>query len=206
MTLVGFAGLAQHGKDTAAQFLVSELGFKPVAFADPVRRGLLALDPYVECIYLIYKGMHEAGLPVPQYWERLSVLVAKYGWDVVKQLPEVRRLKQRYGTEAGRDIHGYDCWVNLMREILDNEESDVVVTDIRFDNEAGLINEYGGRVYHIWRPNFDNGLSEHRSEPMDFSWADTKLENSGTVEHLRRLVLTQVIDDFQLCTSVQWAV
>ena len=198
MAVIGFAGHAQHGKDTAAQALVNEFGFKTVAFADPVRRGLLALDPYVECSYLVYKGMHESGLPVPNCYERLSDLVRRHGWDVVKKLPEVRRLMQRYGTEAGRDIHGYDCWVNLMDSWLDDAKGDIAITDVRFDNEADLIHEFGGYVYYIFRPQYDNGLSAHRSEPESFEWADKTILNTGTVNDLQSKVIIQFLQDYEM--------
>lgn len=200
MVVVGFAGRAQHGKDTAAQALVKTHGFLPVAFADPVRTGLLALDPYVECGHLHYGAMAEQGIPVPCHYERLSDLVRRFGWDRVKQLPEVRRLKQRFGTEAGRDLHGIHCWVKLMHEALQGIDGcDVVVTDVRFPNEADLVHEHGGRVYLIDRPGYDNGLPYHSSEPEDFSWADVCITNDDTPEHLQKQVLEQFERDFQLC-------
>ncbi len=43
-SLIGFAGAARSGKDTAASFLV-ERGWQRKAFADPVRNMLYALNP-----------------------------------------------------------------------------------------------------------------------------------------------------------------
>ena len=39
--LIGIAGVARSGKDTAAQHLVSHHGFQAYAFADPLRDGLM---------------------------------------------------------------------------------------------------------------------------------------------------------------------
>jgi len=119
--LVAIHGKLGVGKDTLASFLTDHT---PYSFADPLRKGLLALNP------LVYTEGDE-----PEWLQRL---VHCYGWDEAKKIPDVRRLMQAYGTEAGRDIHGKDCWVKLAEEFVGNHKK-VVIRDVRFQNEVDAI-------------------------------------------------------------------
>jgi len=118
--LVAIHGKLGTGKDTLASFLTDHT---PYSFADPLRKGLLALNPLVDT------GDE------PEWLQRL---VHCYGWDEAKKIPDVRRLMQAYGTEAGRDIHGKDCWVDLAEEFVGTHEK-VVIRDVRFQNEVDAI-------------------------------------------------------------------
>ena len=87
--LIGLTGPPGCGKDTAADHLVKNHGFVRVAFADTIREVALTIDPY-------------------DHFFRLSDVINLIGWDRAKRQPEVRRLLQVIGTEAGRDVHGAD--------------------------------------------------------------------------------------------------
>lgn len=115
--LIGIHGLIGTGKDTFANYLTDHTA---CWFAEPLRRGLLALNPFV-CDKT-----------------RLSYFVDSYGWDSAKKNPEVRRLMQAYGTEAGRDIHGQDCWIKIAEKFVD-EHPKVAIRDVRFENEINAI-------------------------------------------------------------------
>ena len=107
--LVGLTGYAGSGKDAAAAGLVAE-GWTRQAFADPVRSMALAIDPLVEWDVFSHN-------PV-----RLSLLVAKRGWHVAKQCPEVRRLLQACGHGlAGGQVHAID------RRVVERDDGNVAV-------------------------------------------------------------------------------
>ena len=166
--LIGLTGPAGSGKDAAAQPLTSDLGYTRVAFADPVRKALLALNPRV-CY-------EDRGLmPLLHY-------VNELGWDGAKQILHVRELLQRMGTEAGRDIHGQDCWLKIAREKINAADTPVVVTDVRFANEAELIRELGGTVVHVKRPGV-GPVNGHSSDAgVDVQLGDRVLVNDGPLE------------------------
>jgi hypothetical protein len=162
--VIGLCGYAGSGKDEAAKGLFAD-GWERVALADALRKALLALDPEIKLANVSAYLVH---------WE---------SWDELKrQIPEVRELLQRMGTEAGRDIHGQDCWVNIARRKILATTSDVVVTDIRFANEAAMIRELGGVLIRVERPGV-GPVNEHVSEVMPFE-ADHTLLNDGTIEQL----------------------
>lgn len=168
--LVGFAGYAGSGKDTAAQALISA-GWERIAFADAVRDAAMALDPII------------AG------HARLSEILLDCGWDGAKQLPEVRRLLQRLGTEAGRKIHGDSCWVNIARRKALASTKAVVITDVRFANEAVFVLSHGTLIW-IERPGA-GPCNDHVSEALGYlkEDADITIINDGTVEWLHSAVL-----------------
>ncbi len=172
--LIGLCGYAGVGKDTAAQVLLDELRFQRIAFADPIKGALLALDPLVP-------GEREGE------FSRLSEFSQQRDWSEVKEYPEVRRLMQILGTEVGRNLFDPEIWVRLAERKLESTLSvgDVVVTDVRFPNEARLIRGYGGLLVRIERPGF-GPVNEHVSDRASERWAyERRLENDGDIASLQ---------------------
>lgn len=169
--ILGLCGLARSGKDAAAAHLVDAHGYRRIAFADPMRAALLALDPLVDI-----------GITI-----RLSRLVADRGWDAAKAYPDVRATLQRFGTEVGRKHFGDGFWVDLaLRDVTAGER--VVVTDVRFPNEAAAVRALGGYVVRLERPGAGlRGLvAGHPSEALAFP-VDEVVANDGTLDDLHRV-------------------
>lgn len=175
--LVGLTGYAGSGKDCAAAGLVAA-GWTRQAFADPVRSMALAIDPLV--VWPLFS-------PDPV---RLSLLVAKRGWPVAKQAPEVRRLLQTIGTDGVRAHLGADAWVQAF-DLARDRRSDTVAPDVRFPNEALHIRRMGGIVIRIDRPGV-GPVNGHVSEAVDGLEVDATVVNDGTVEQLQARVLALV--------------
>lgn len=185
--LIGLCGYAGVGKDTAARVLLDELSFQRIAFANPIKKALLALDPL---------------LPSPQegQYMRLSEFCESHPWSEVKEYPEVRRLMQILGTEVGRNLFDPDLWVKLAKRQLESTLSvgDVVVTDVRFPNEARLVRGYGGVLVRIERPGF-GPVNEHVSDRASERWAyDHRIDNDSDVKALQaklRQLVSQLMSD-----------
>lgn len=162
MIVVGLAGYARAGKDTAGAYLVEHYGFQRVSFADPLRAVLLATDPLVP---VRGPGPH-ARCAGPTKTVRLSKLVAEKGWEGAKtEWPEhpasVRQLLQRLGTEGGRNVIDQDVWVNAALRKL-KPAGAYVFTDVRFPNEADAIARLGKTV-RVLRPG-TGPVNDHPSE------------------------------------------
>jgi hypothetical protein len=174
--IIGLSGYAQSGKDTVANILVEKHGYRRIAFADPIRKLLYEMDP------LVSKGYGEG---VINY--RIQDLVDSYGWDKVKvDFPEVRRLLQELGVGA-RKLFGDTFWIN---EALYDVASDdkVVVSDVRFENEARWIQDFKGQIWRVKRMG-TNAVNEHVSESdLDGYPVDQIFVNNGTIEDLDVLV------------------
>lgn len=148
---------------------MERFGYTRVAFADAVRDLALAIDPRV--------GV-----------DRLSAIVKNIGWDEAKRLPEVRRLLQHIGGGV-RDVIHEDVWIAKALEKIDAIKGPVVVTDVRYQNEAEIIGSFGGVIIFISRPNgpVDGNGDDHASETEIESTRayDMHIVNDGTVEDLR---------------------
>jgi hypothetical protein len=173
--MVGLCGYATAGKDAAAQALVA-CQWQRIAFADAVREALLELDP------LVMPG------------HKLSELLYRCDFQEAKRHAEVRRLLQRLGTEAGRNIHGNDCWVKIAERKMEATTASVVFTDVRFASEVEFIRQQRGRLIWIERPGVgpvnahvsDAGLSALKAQ------ADACILNDGTLEELHAKLIDAV--------------
>lgn len=172
--IIGLTGFAQAGKDTFAESLVHNHGYVRVALADAVRNALYALNPTV-------RSSFDGRILV-----ELQTLVDIVGWSRAKTEHEnVRELLQRFGTEAGRDIHGEDCWINIAKAKIEAlAPQNVVVTDVRFPNEAEFIHSLQGEIIEIVRPDFER-LNDHDSEQsLPAEVINWRVSNNGTIEDL----------------------
>ena len=163
--IIGLSGYARSGKDTVAELLVLNYGFKRMAFADGIREALLVLNP------ILHDG------------HRLNEVVGMYGWEVAKSKDEVRRLLQVLGTEVGRKLINEDVWVWLLFNKISTDER-IVIPDVRFPNEAKMIEQQGGDVWRINRHNH-TAVNDHISEhAMDNHMFKRVLYNDGTLDDL----------------------
>ena len=179
--IIGLAGGLQSGKDTTAKILIDKYGFKKLAFADALRDSLYTLNPVVDYTRIDDK------FGFTDFQEiRLQDLIARFGWEKAKvQYPEIRRLLQVLGTESGREVHGQNCWVDIVARQLDEDlEQNFVISDLRFPSELEMIHEYGGKSIRITRKGFEP-KGNHASE-MWLEGVQHSIPNDGTLEDLER--------------------
>ena len=100
-----------------------------------------------------------------------------------------REYLQNYGTQAHREVFGTDFWVDMCLPPHPTELPDdtiVVVTDVRFPNEAQRIRNLGGEVWHIVRPELEQDGDTHASEvPLPSDLVDYVIVNDRSLEDLR---------------------
>ena len=185
--LVGLVGKKRAGKDTFAGAM--DWRFMRVAFADPLREAAYALNPIVGWNYL-------ADEPV-RYQEAIDL----GGYEEAKDdYPEVRGILQRLGTESIRALDdGFwlragtaridelrDSSIRRAQGMFDAVDTPVVVTDVRYPNEADAIRERGGVIVRILRPGTTT-VDGHPSEnALDEYAADRIIVNDGTLAALER--------------------
>lgn len=166
--LVGVCGKAGAGKDTIADYLVNNHGFKKIALADPIKR--MVKDVFVLDDHTVYDRVAREQ-PLPQ-WNNWSV----------------RKLLQTIGTELFRRNIDDSVWVkSLWYRVQSDPTSNYVVSDIRFPNELEYLQKNCSSFFAIKvkREGCDGGvgLKGHESEAYDL---DTNyiLENNGTYDDL----------------------
>ena len=168
--LIGIAGRAGSGKDTAGAHLVSNHGFSQYAFADPIRAMLAALGAF-PAADLLDRDAKEKVI------------------DWLGKSP--RQMAQTLGTEWGRELVHPQLWVLMAQrrwEAAQAAGEDLVITDVRFANEARWIRDQGGMVILLSRPDTE-AVSAHASEQVDLSpLADWLIDNNDSIGMLKRCV------------------
>jgi len=164
--LIGLTGVARSGKDTVGNILVNDFRFKTVYFAEPLKEGLkLMLGLTDEHVHGSLK----------------ETVVGRFG-------KSPRQMLQTLGTDWARNLVNQDTWLIVAKykiEELMEQGYSVSLTDVRFDNEADMVREMGGQVWHIYRPGVE-AVNAHTSEAgVSFDkGADLLLTNDGTLEEL----------------------
>ena len=115
-----------------------------------------------------------------------------YNWTPGDKGPIGRTILQNVATIYRNN--NPDCWANIVREItLSCPEDYVIVPDCRYRNEPEVFSGMNVTVLRVFRPNFDNELTDqqklHISETdMDDYDFDKTIINDGTLEDLKNKV------------------
>jgi hypothetical protein len=120
-----------------------------------------------------------------------------------------RQYLQNVGTEA-RKIFGDDFWVDQVlpnpakhdqsnwQDYVDDDLEDLhpgidwlLITDLRFENEAQRVLDLGGEVWHVSRVGTDS--DGHASEiPLPKKYISREINNDGTLDDLNAIVAENV--------------
>lgn len=127
--IIGICGVARSGKSVSAAILQNKLGFKEHSFAAPIREFV---------------------------WKLLDVDAATF--ETIKDKPHPllsgktpRYAMQTLGTEWGRDTISQTLWIDVCIHKAKNHPGNVVISDVRFENEAAAIRNAGGIIIKIVR-------------------------------------------------------
>jgi len=162
--VIGIAGPAGCGKDTAADFLLNHLphGYRKLSFAGPL------------------KEMVRAGLGLSHdqlYGDKKEIVDERYGVTP-------RRIMQTLGTEWGRNLIHPDVWVKAMEALHATPGyGELIIPDVRFENEANFVREHGVLIHIVGRHDGANGIVEdHISETaLTVEPADIIIQNKGNL-------------------------
>ncbi len=154
--LIGIMGLKNSGKDSVAKKIIYAEGgaWKKVAFADALKDAVAALFGWNR---QLLEGDTPEGREwrekVDSYWER------ELG---IKDFSP-RKALQMIGTNVMRNHFDEAFWIKaLKRKILDSTNR-IIVTDVRFPNEANMIKSMGGNIVQVIRgelPEWWNDIAE----------------------------------------------
>lgn len=213
--IIGFVGLIGSGKDTCADTLVSEGGFRRVSFATTLKDAVAAVFGWDrEALEGNSEESRKWREEVDEWWsEKLGI-------------PELtpRWVLQYWGTDVLRKNFHDDIWIASLENRLLQMKQDAVISDVRFPNEIKMIKRLRGKVYRIKRgddPEWWNvALRQNEANKMakksknmvladkmetdypevhlsEYAWIGEKIdgviENDGSIDDLRDAVRNQVL-------------
>lgn len=181
MRLIGIAGKAGSGKDTVAAHLVDNYSFTRYALAAPIKKAMCAAFSLPEHVFEDRELKEK-----PLDWLGFSP----------------RRLAQLFGTEFGRKIVGDDVWLRVAQRNIDwlraTGGGDVVVSDVRYNNEAEWIRRNCGEVWVVDRPDTAPVASHSSEAGVDMALVNRVLPNNGSIAQLKLRADSYLLASFTL--------
>jgi len=145
--IVAFCGKKRSGKDTAAEAIES-LGYRPIAFADPIKETCRAVFQF-----------DDDQIDGSKKSERDEFWKFSPRWAM-----------QMVGTDLFRDGIDEDVWVkSLLRRIDGSNHDKFAVTDVRFPNEVRHLMKAGARMVYIERPETEPELHPVKKKIATFA-------------------------------------
>jgi hypothetical protein len=184
--VVGFIGRAGSGKDTAADIILKhQPTFENIKMAGP-------LKAMTEALFVSFGVSPENARHM---MEDHHLKVAPI-WEMGDKSP--RFIMQTLGTEWGRNTVCDDLWINAFKARAE-KAAGVVCTDVRFPNEAALIQQLGGFLVKIdaderLGPNNDPHPSEVEMEKIQ---PYLTIRNNGSVDEFLRQIENRVLPYLQ---------
>lgn len=164
MSIIGLLGRKGHGKDTIADYLVQNYNYSKFAFA-------LSLKDIIKQLF----DFNDDQL----YGNSKEEIDPRWG-------KSPRWIMQFLGTDVFRNTFGEDFWIKSLKYKI-KDYNLVVISDVRFQNEADFIKEIGGKIWKVERNINNNIYSNHESENnIDQIEYDLLIKN----EHLNELYET----------------
>jgi len=172
--IIGIVGKKLSGKDTCADYLVKNYGFIKLSFAEPLKRMCKEGFDFSE----------------EQVNGKLKETIDP-DWGITP-----REILQWLGTEIFRqDIQkilpniGENFWIHLLdrkiKKILEqNPKQNIVIADVRFENEIKFIKNMNGHIIKIIRNNIEQtNYTQHKSELLadNIEKPDHILLNDGII-------------------------
>ena len=180
--IIAIGGRIGHGKDTAAVILADALRasgrtVRVVAFADALKDMLTAMYS-LDARTFSDRALKEtpiAGLGfTPRAFMQVCGAAMRDAWrDLTRTIPR-ERLPMAVALGP---------WISALHQRMsDFAEDFVVVTDVRYEDEAAWLRCHGARMYFI-----DAGLrvrsdDSHSSEKLGYSHFDETIFNNGALE------------------------
>lgn len=165
--LIGLHGVARSGKDTTGQILSGFLGYQTYSLARPIKDVCNTLFGWDE--------RHSDG--------ELKEAVDPF-WGV-----SPRYAYQTLGTEWGRNLICDDIWLRRAKMLLDKNGS-LIITDVRFQNEADFVRNNNGVIIHIKRDDVTPVLQHSSEAGIDLRKEDVLLYNNSSIENLTKHIET----------------
>lgn len=213
--IIGICGFIGSGKDTIADYLVNNHGFRRESFANTLKDA-------VSSVFGWDRELLEGRTKEARAWREQ----VDEWWSTKLNIPNLtpRWVLQYWGTEVCRKGFHDDIWITSLENKIRKTKDDIVISDCRFPNEIKSIKDTGGIVVRVVRGaepewyddavNVNKGdkyigwaLGKARLEKLkihasETAWVGTDfdivLDNNNTLDHLfnqvEKLVQVETVD------------
>ena len=158
MVLLCVCGFQGSGKDTIANYLVSNYNFTKFSFASATKDVLATLFGWKR--ELLEGDTNESR----EFREKVDIW-----WSEKLDIPNFtpRKALQFIGTDLFRKHFNYDIWVycierKILSQLQTNPNSNIIISDCRFPNEIKMLKNLGFKLIHIKR-NLPTWFNEYKS-------------------------------------------
>lgn len=195
--IVGLLGFIGSGKGTSGEFFI-ENGYTPLSFADSLKDATSAIFGWD-------RSLLEGDTPESrEFREKVDPFWSdKFGKDITP-----RYILQYMGTEVCRNNLLDSIWIDSLERKISQHEN-VVITDVRFNNEISFLKSLGAKLiqvdrlyarpdwyclYQTYLPNnlalWDNIAKAKNIHASEYMWIgnadiDYVVENNSTIEYLK---------------------
>jgi hypothetical protein len=176
--LIGLVGLIGSGKDTVAERLVEQYGFKKDSFAK-------SLKDAVSSMFNWNREMLEGATNESRAWREQpdAYWSERFGKPVTP-----RWILQYFGTEVMRGQMYDAIWLDSCLGRYKGEPT--VISDTRFINEIKTIKAHSGKVICVKRGELptQKEMQDRGAHQSEWDWLDSDfdyiIDNNGTLEEL----------------------
>ena len=177
--IIGLSGLAGSGKDSCANIIIkNHENWVKTSFAK-------AMKDAVAGMYGLPRELLEGDTKESRDWREQpnEFWSSKLGAEITP-----RKILQTFGTQLVRTHVNENFWVYRLEyelEKLESEGKNVLITDVRFPNEAEMIKEHGGQIWHVFCGEIpewfilyrDHGIVPAGIHESEYKWAATTPDN-----------------------------
>jgi hypothetical protein len=162
--IIGICGFINSGKDTLANYLISQHNYSKLSFASTLKDA-------VSLVFGWDRELLEGSTKFSRAWREQS----DTWWAERLNMPHLtpRWVLQYWGTEVCRQGFHDDIWIACLENKLRNTEKNIVITDCRFPNEVDMIHRQGGKIVWVQRgplPEwYDTALTQNTTD-LDMQW------------------------------------
>lgn len=206
--IIGICGFIGSGKGTVGNYLVSQHGFTSLSFADTLKDAVAAIFHWP-------RDLLEGNTVEGRNWREQEDQwwTTKLGHSVTP-----RWVLQHIGTDVMRNHFHQNIWVmSVEKQLVDAANKNVVITDIRFHNEAAMIKAIPSAKTMWVRKStlpdwYNDALADRRHitpgimsqrwpnvHPSEWEWTDIKTDfvvyNDGSLADLYKTIDDLIVNN-----------
>lgn len=172
--IIGLLGQKSVGKDTVADYIHTKYDFTEKKIAGPLKDSIGKLFGFNED--QLNGDLKEE---IDSYWKITPRMVLQFfGTEIMQEkINDILPVERKFFVKC------FDRWYSSQ-----NTQSNIVISDIRFQHEVDYIKENNGIVIKINRDTIKDNFSTHISElgidSIASSDIDYIINNNGTIEDL----------------------